>query len=296
MKQLALVIGISIAFGVGVIAYAATNIDTAGVGEKWGWNDVFGWVDMKASNTVMVKNAIVEGYASSSIGMISFDCATMAVPDCATAGSWKVANDGVGNLSGWAWNDAVGWISMSGTTAGGDNYQVKVIPSGNGTDSYFHGWAWSDIVGWLTFNCKDIEALPGGGGFCAGTNNYKTQTSTHATGVATNAEFVSSIFDIGTDIGVFNTIGWQGAQPSGSAVQFQIATATSSANLRGNMATIFASSVWMATSPSPASPTKLSASLAGVPVENMRYIRYKAKLTGNSNSPRIDDIMIGWSP
>lgn len=277
------------------VAYAATNIDTQDAGYKWGWNDVFGWVDMKTTATVMVTDTAVQGYASSSIGTIMFDCTTTPSGDsCATA-SWKTANDGTGLLSGWAWNDAIGWISMSGTTAGAENYQVRVDPAGDGINSYFHGWAWNDAVGWLTFNCEDLESLPGGGGFCL-SNGYKTQTSANAAPSAVSAEFISSIFDIGTDTGIFNTLSWQGSQPAGSAVQFQIATASSIAALQGNMTSVFAGSSWFAASPAPASPAKLTQALTGVPVESRRYIRYKALLSGAGNSPRIDDILIGWSP
>lgn len=289
MKQR--IIFIIIAFVAGCsFAYAATNIDTQGVGEKWGWNDVFGWVDMAVTNTVNVGTSTVAGYASSSIGDIMFDCATTRAGNtCATA-NFKTANDGTGLLSGWAWNDVIGWISMSGTTADGQAYQVHIDPAGDNINSYFHGWAWNDVVGWLTFNCNDY-----GGAFCTATSTYKTQTSSGA--APSNAEFTSSIFDIGTPTGLFNTIAWRGSQPSGTAVQFQIATATSSAALMGATSTVFSASSWFTVNPAPASPTKLTPTLTGVAVENRRYIRYRAALsTSGANGLQIDDIIINWSP
>src|SRR3989344_7736248 len=97
------------------ITYAATNINTRGTqNEKWGWNDVFGWIDMASTTAVYVASSTLQGYASSSIGDIMFDCATTRLGDtCATANFKTTNTDGL--LSGWAWNDLIGWISMSGT-------------------------------------------------------------------------------------------------------------------------------------------------------------------------------------
>lgn len=289
MKKSIIPIAIAVVAGFS-FAYAATNIDTQGVGEKWGWNDVFGWVDMAVTNTVNVGSSTVAGYASSSIGDIMFDCATTRTGNtCATA-NFKTANDGTGLLSGWAWNDVIGWISMAGTTAGGQAYQVHIDPSGDNVNSYFNGWAWSDAVGWLTFNCNDY-----GGSFCTATSTYKTQTSAGASPM--DAEFISNIFDIGTSAGLLNTVTWRGAQPSGTAVQFQIATATSSAALMGATSTVFAASNWISVNPAPASPVRLTPLVAGVAVENRQYFRYRAALsTSGANGLQIDDIIINWSP
>ncbi len=279
-----LIIGIS-------VAYAATNIDTEGAGEKWGWNDVFGWVDMFGTNTVTVSNTGVSGYASSPIGDIMFDCATTRAGNtCATA-NFKTANDGTGLLSGWAWNDSIGWISMFGMTASPNpqTYQVHIDPAGDNINSYFHGWAWNDVVGWLTFNCNDY-----GASFCTA-SNYKTQTSAGA--APTNAEFTSNILDIGTASGLFNTLTWKGAQPAGTSVKFQIATATSTAPLTGDMATVFVESSWFDVPPAPASPIKLTPAITGVAVAGRQYIRYRAALaTPDVVGLQIDDIIINWSP
>jgi hypothetical protein len=281
---------IVIALSGALVSYAATNIDTQGVGEKWGWNNVFGWVDMAITNTVNVSSSTVAGYASSSIGDIMFDCAsTRAGNTCATA-NFKTANDGTGLLSGWAWNDLIGWISMSGTTGDGQAYQVHIDPAGDNINSYFNGWAWSDVVGWITFNCNDYGAA-----FCSATSTYKTQTSAGASPM--DAEFVSSIFDIGTTTGLLNTITWHGSQPSGTSVKFQIATATSTAALSGSASTVFAGSNWIDVNPAPASPVRLTPSVAGVPVENRQYFRYRAALaTPGTSGLQIDDIIVNWSP
>jgi len=272
-------------------AYAATNINTQNKqDEKWGWNDVFGWIDMASTSAVYVTSSTIQGYASSSIGDIMFDCATTRIGNtCATA-NFKTANNGAGLLSGWAWNDIIGWISMSGTTLDGQPYQVRIDPAGDTINSYFNGWAWNDVVGWLSFNCNDY-----GGSFCTSTSTYKTQTSAGAT--ATSAEFTSNIFDIGTTTGLFNTITWRGAQPAGTSVQLQIATATSTAALMGSAATVFANSIWFDVNAAPASPVRLTPLVTGVAVENRQYIRYRAALSSTGTSGlQIDDIIINWSP
>ncbi len=278
------------AFFCGVaVVYAATNIDAT---HKWGWNDIIGWLDMNVTDTVMVTPSVIQGYASSSVGNIMFDCATTPIGDTCNAVDFKTAHDGAGNLSEWAWSEVIGWISMSGVTADNQSYQVKILPGGEESD--FDGWAWSDVGGWLNFNCL-MSSPPTDS--CA-SNSYKTQTSGGPPAPVFTAIFISSIFDIGTTTGIFNTIAWQGSQPAGTTVQFQIATAISSAELTGDMAVVFPSSrPWLSAAASPpGNPVKITTAIAGVPVENRRYIRYRAMLKGSKTSPRIDDIVIGWSP
>ena len=181
---------------------------------------------------------------------------------------------------------------MSGTTDAPSSipYQVHIDPAGDGINSYFNGWAWNDVVGWITFNCNDYSAS-----FCTATSTYKTQTDAGAVNV--NAEFTSSIFDIGTTTGLFNTIAWKGAQPAGTSVKFQIATANTTSTLMGSAATVFAGSTWFDVNASPASPVQLTFELTGVAVENRRYIRYRmALLTEGASGLQIDDIIINWSP
>lgn len=287
VKSIGMVMGIMICG----VAYAATNIDTQNVGDKWGWNDVVGWINMKDANTVMVNATGVSGYASSFVGDIMFDCAiTPAGNTCATA-NFQTTNDGWGNLSGWAWNDALGWISMSGTTADGKTYQVFVAPSGDGINSYFHGWAWNDVVGWINFNCNDFENLPGGAGLgvCAATNNYKTQTNAYA--AASSGTLTSSIFDIGTATGIVNSIMWKGSQPGNTKVQFEISTAATAAALANPTYTLLPDA-----RQGVAVPVARNAA-TGLEVENRRYIRYRVSLISDGGlGPRIDDILINWSP
>jgi len=55
------------------------------------------------------------------------------------------------NLSGYAWNDNIGWISMNCTntsSCGSVDYGVNVQTTGRNMS----GYAWSDNVGWISFN------------------------------------------------------------------------------------------------------------------------------------------------
>ncbi len=52
------------------------------------------------------------------------------------------------NLSGFAWSETIGWISMNSTNDGSTNsYGVNVA-----SDGTISGYAWSDNIGWVSFN------------------------------------------------------------------------------------------------------------------------------------------------
>lgn len=63
----------------------------------------------------------------------------------------KVAKAGTGdNVSGWAWNENIGWISFNCTndsSCGTSNYGVNI----NLTTGDFSGYAWSENIGWIDF-------------------------------------------------------------------------------------------------------------------------------------------------
>jgi len=270
-------------------ADAATNI-SSGALEHWAWNDVLGWIDFYFDD-VRVTSAKIKGYASSSVGYISFDCGSSPNGNVCNPPtlSWKVINDGSGNLSGFAWNDAIGWISFDchdlDPACASFNYQVTI-----GADGKFNGWAWNDVVGWISFNCNNSDI-----GNTCGVSDYKVKTSW--TTVAATGTLISSIFD--TDVSgdvAFNSIMWQGNQPAGTSVKFQFASATTTAGF-----------------PAPIGPNGTSLSTdtydttgPGYPValkrlyhNNHRYFRYKIILQSDvaqTVSPRVDDVIINWSP
>jgi hypothetical protein len=71
-------------------------------------------------------------------------------------------------VTGWAWSDLIGWISMNCQTGGAGsanicatrNYGVAIDTSGNLT-----GYAWSDGIGWIQFG--GLSSFPSGTGTVA---------------------------------------------------------------------------------------------------------------------------------
>lgn len=294
------------------IARASTNIlpdNPPNDYFQWAWNDVIGWIDFYSTENINVTRSQLTGFASSSVGYIALDCATAPVPpaNCtSTYPAWKVENDGDGSLSGWAWNDAIGWISFDSATAGSfHSYQVTID-----SDGYFNGWAWNDIIGWIRFNC----GVPG---FCF-QSNYKVKTSwrvTYASGTLESAIFDTQIMGGAAP----NSIMWHGEHPYRTSVQFQFASFDDFNNpaefigpaecfimglneYSGGLGFInkfliaealaYDSDVFTIL---PDTPLKLDLNC----FSNHRYFRYKIFLYSNSRgtlSPKVDDVIINWSP
>src|SRR3989344_822033 len=106
-------------------AHAAPNIDA---NDRWAWNDVVGWIDFgyAGNQNVEVADTELRGYASSSVGFISLNCASGPQGSNCSA-PYSVTNTN-GALAGYAWNDAVGYISFNCSntgTCGTINYKVK---------------------------------------------------------------------------------------------------------------------------------------------------------------------------
>lgn len=268
-------------------ALAATNISSNSY-EHWAWNDAVGWIDFYSTENINVYPDRIEGYASSSMGFVALNCNSTPGGDICSgpAGNWKVINDGGGTLSGWAWNDSIGWISFNCSNTNScvsSSYQVNI----NNTSGDFSGWAWNDIIGWISFNCSDPNV-------CS-SSNYKSKTFWRAT--STVGVLISSIFDTQITGGsAINSLLWQGDQPSGTSVKFKIASSNSS------------SSSWSYLGPngSTADDDVYLSTGAGIPISiklqyhnNQRYFRYKIILESNAAqtaSPRVDNVIINWSP
>lgn len=275
------------------LARAATGTNISpGSSAHWAWNDEIGWIDFYTTNSVTVSAAQLTGYASSSAGSISLDCATSPSGNICGSSNYKVTNDGSGDLAGWAWNDEIGWISFywgdtsstyptATTTALCQSYGSYCgvsISSG-----VFQGWAWNDTVGWIDFNCDN------GGGIC-GTSNFNVTTSwipQAATGTVD-----SETFDTGVANGAeLNSVTWKGSLPAGTSVGFQFAVSNSS------------SGPWNYIGPDGTSATTYSG-LFNAPISlnyslNGRYFRYRTILTTNTAqtaTPRVDDVIVNWSP
>jgi hypothetical protein len=268
-------------------AFAATNISSS-TSQHWAWNDIIGWIDFYNTSNITVSSTNLSGYASSSAGYLSLDCATSPAGNLCSTSTYQIVNDGSGNLSGWAWNDVIGWISFNCANTGGCgtvSYNVYIDASGN-----FHGYAWNDAVGWISFNCLDV-----GASFCVSTSNYEVATTW--AGVGTTGYLDSTTFDTGVASGTeLNSVLWLGSLNglANGSVGFQFAGSSSS------------SGPWTFTGPDgTASTSYIGLPSIPIPITNYaayniyRYFRYRVILTsgvGQSASPQVRDVSVDWSP
>lgn len=260
---------------------ANTNI-SAVTTEHWGWNDLIGWIDFYNTDTVKVLSAQLTGYASSSAGDISLDCATTRSGNICGTSNYGVTNDGGGYLSGWGWNDTYGWISFdcnNNNGCGASNYRTRIDPD----SGVFYNYAWNDIIGWISLNCNCAVGNPA---------YYLTKTSWFAT--STSGTLESSIFDTGVAAGAkLNSILWRGSQPAGTGVLFQLAVSNSTGGPWTFVGTDGTSGTSFSTGPDAA---------LRLPVDlftDYRYFRYKTTLISNqaqTATPRVDEVLVNWSP
>jgi len=275
---------------------ATTNIDAT---NYWAWSDSAGWWDFYNTDSVSVGTSSLSGYASSSIDEMALNCASTPSGNICTTSNFAVTNtDGSGDLSGCAWNDTIGWISFDCADydcAGGNictesNYQVSID-----ADGIFSGYAWNDIEGWISFNCANDSS-------CA-SSDYKVETAWRPGRLAGYLE--SSIIDTEKVGGVTLTnVIWQGTQPSGTSVDFQVAVSNST------------SGPWTYTGPSGATdawygaecPTVGAADPAAGPgkaicvdktlTQDQQYLRYKVRLQSDmtqTSTPTVQDVILNWS-
>ena len=274
--------------------------------QHFSWNNLIGWFNFYDTNTVNVTNTELTGYASSSVGDVSLDCATTRDGNVCGASAYGVKNDGNGLLYGYGWNKNVGWISFNCNQPDyginicvNSDYLVRInIATGN-----FNGFGWNPIVGWVSFNCANPGTNgcdPGNGG-----SNYKVNTNWRAQAAAGSLE--SSIFDTQIQPGaILNSIIWQGDQPSGTQVKFQIATSNCSNGASDPPTCSTGTWNYYGQNQNPndyfeGSGQNQSILISGNDrawVNNKRYLRYKVFLESNTDhtaSPVIRDIILNWS-
>ncbi len=124
--------------------------------------------------------------------------------------------------------------------------------------------------------------------------NFDTEGQITMATTTDNAVLFSSILDTGINGGAgFNSFLWLGSFNTGGIVKFQIAFSNSPVGPWVYYGPISEEEDWYEENPNisinfpitePASP------------QNNRYIRYKVLLSTSDISPRIDDIIINWSP
>lgn len=284
--------------------------------ESAAWNDVTGWWNFHGSHTINVEPTKLTGYATSeSIGDILLDCATSPGADCNVV-NFGICNgfgphepdgscpngDSSGELTGYAWNDTIGWISFNCDQEdhGGPNVCVPT-PYGvsiEGTTGDFSGNAWNDTVGWINFS-GTIPPLPPE----TEPQPYVVNTGWRAT--SSVAYLNSSVFDTRVQGGAtLNSIIWQGTSPAGTSVDFQIAASNDAKGPwifkgpGGNEVSYFGS-------PCPNPGTQSSGAPENIPIcvernlyANQRYLRYRVRLRSDEarqNTPIIEDIILNWS-
>lgn len=150
-------LGSLISFGPGTVAPADPN--------HYAYAENLGWIDFNPTGgNVQVTDSALTGYAwSENAGWISLNCANDN-DNCLP--SYKVLNDGSGNLSGYAYAENIGWINFD-PMYGGTDYGVKIDSSGN-----FTGYAWGENAGWVSFNCSNSNSCANNGGY-----DYKVLTT-----------------------------------------------------------------------------------------------------------------------
>lgn len=274
----------------------ATNIVSSPTTNRWAWNDIIGWIDSYSTSTVMVTSDQLQGYASSSIGNISFDCATGPTGSSCSPVAYKVSNSGGGALSGWAWSDTIGWISFCGNLSGGSTLSGStwICPSSPtyqatvNSEGQFFGWVWNDVVGWISFNCSQLET-----GDTCGTSNYKTQTTWGPT--AETGTLISSTFNTEVIGGVtFNYILWRG-DLYGGEVRLQFA-ASNCPNGESDQGCTTGTWDFIDINTGGSIPPD---TVAKIDIHDKTYFRYKIFITTNvlrTASPVVTDVIVNWSP
>ncbi len=276
-------------------AGAATNISNNQL-EHFAWNDVIGWFDFFSSVTVNVTDSKLTGYVTSDVGDVSLDCTTTRNGNVCTTSNYFVSNSG-GTLSGYAWNDTIGWVSFCGnatvaSTWDGSKWICPANPTYNviidGGSGDFYNYAWNDVVGWISFNCTNP-------GVC-GASTYKVKTIWGASN--TTGYLTSSVFDTQQTPGaILNSIIWEGQRPNGTCVKFQIAVSDNS------------NGPWIFYGPGQDSNNYFGADcpipgiikITGADriwVNNKRYLRYKVILESDqppTQTPIVENIILNWS-
>ncbi|MBI4991748.1 MAG: hypothetical protein HZB99_00830 [Candidatus Harrisonbacteria bacterium] len=113
--------------------------------------------------------------------------------------------------------------------------------------------------------------------------------------VPNQGELISSIFDTAIAVGArLNTVIWQGEKPAGTNVKFQIASSNSASGPWDYLGSDGSSSSFYV----PAGPS-VQIAVRQADHDNKRYLRYKIILEPDGAgilSPRVDDVILNWSP
>lgn len=273
-----------------------TNI-LSDVASSSAWSDITGWWDFHRTHTVLVGTSSLHGYASSTSGEMALNCASTPNGDTCNDSNYKVTNPGAtGQLSGCAWNDTIGWISFwcgdgdcdgsdvedASSTCAQSSYRVTI--DGNGV---FQGYAWNDVEGWIDFN-----------------SSTSTVVTTWRAGRLTGT-LISPIIDSQRTDGVtLQSITWQGTQPAGTSVDFQVAVSNSTSGPwtykgpDGDTNKFYGQGCPSVGVADPAVGPNKAICVDKNLTKNFRYVRYKVRLQSNlaqDQTPQINDIILNWA-
>ena len=276
--------------------------------DHWAWNDDIGWIDFYYDN-IEIDFSQLSGYASSSVGIISFSCDETGNPDgenyCGLS-TYYVKNDGEGNLSGWAWNDKIGWISFSCKDETGiTDYDVcatssyKVwIEKGDDNKGHFRGWAWNDKVGWICFNCVDIELSSNDSDYCETVSDFEVVTDWIPPQYATSGELLSLIIDTETPKATLTGVVWKGEVPTGCDVKFYLGSSDSTDPDSFAWTGPYGYERWESHPEEPDKWYEVSIPDSDLEFHNKhRYLRYKIILKSDPlqlYSPKVEKVVLLW--
>lgn len=268
-----------------LLAHAAYSGNSTG----YAWSEKGGWISFNTTSAygVQVTDTALDGYAwGEKTGYISLtrDSGTP------TYGVTNTISLTTGQLSGYAWSEKAGYIRFAATSStyantSALNYGVTI----NGTTGAYSGYAWSEKLGWIKFSgvCSS-----GTTGICSG-GVYGVTTTWRTTTSASNGSLESATIDFGTASSTPNYLIWQGTQPTGTTVKFQLASASSSSgpwSYIGPDGTT--GSYYTPSGPNAAEKIRQANHL------NYRYLRYKMYLysdTGQTVTPNVTDVTISYS-
>lgn len=132
---------------------------------------------------------------------------------------------------------------------------------------------------------------------------YRYKPPACGTGLPATGELTSSVFEttVSTDGPAYNSVFWRGGRPGVSKVRFQLATSDNPSGPWSFIGGVTCSSGDWYDTTGPDIPIELTCSPANH--DNKRYFRYKIQLcssadcvTSGSDTPRVDEVLVNWSP
>lgn len=177
-KQFLIFVGCLLTIGVIFLVWCWPAAEVkAGIGQNvtgFAWSENIGWVSMNSLNCDANGNGLSDG-------------SPVGCPPSGAISNYGVNIDSVGNFSGFAWSENIGWIQFdpAGPYPASPNYSAKMdtatgalsgwaraLSNGDGWDGWiklsnvsintangiFSGFAWgSDVVGWLSFGGPNYD-------------------------------------------------------------------------------------------------------------------------------------------